>query len=190
MKINGSDLMVFVTVGGKLKSIAYATNHQFQMQMNTKDTSTKDDGNGLWQNFEAGLMSWSLQSDNLMSDAAENGASVNDLFDLMLTRTPVEVAFALQVNNIDYSKKLDEEFVAPAGGWTPDPANQYHGKAIITSLTVNAQNGEKANSTVTLTGCGNVQKMGAGIQSKATTLSLNAKNPQPVETIETATIKK
>lgn len=186
MKINGSDLMVFATVGGKLKSIAYATNHVLDTQMNTKDTSTKDDGNGMWQNFEAGLMSWTMQTDNLMSDAAENGASVNDLFDIYLKREPIEVAFSLQTNNPDYSKKLDEPFVAPDGGWTPDTKNQYHGQALITSINVTAQNGEKATCSVTFTGCGNLQKMGAGIQA-ASTVALSAKSPVAVET---ATVKK
>lgn len=188
MTLNGSDLMAFTMVNGKLKSIAYATNHQLQIQMNTKDTSTKDNGNGMWSNFEAGLMSWTLTSDNLMSDSAENGASMNDLFEIMLTRKPVEVAFALQTDNPDYAQKLDTEFTAPEGGWTPDAKNQYHGKALITALNVTAQNGEKATAQVTFTGCGNLQKMGKGIEKAASAPYSAIK--QPVAVAETATIKK
>lgn len=184
--LNGSDLMVFVTIGGKLKSIAYATSHQMNVNMNIKDTSTKDNGNGMWENAEAGLMSWDMSSNNLMSDSAQNGASMNDLFELMLTRTPVDVAFSLQINNIDYSKKLADVFEAPSGGWTCDAANQYHGKALITSLNVTADNGEKATASVTFKGCGNLQKMGKGIEkSAASPMNLASGAPK----VETATVK-
>ena len=195
MTLNGSDLMAFAEKDGKLQSIAYATNHQLQVTMNTKDTSTKDNGNGMWQNFEAGLMSWTLQTDNLMSDSAENGLSMNDLFDMMLTRTPIVVAFSLQTNNIDYEKKLDEEFVAPKGGWTPDENNMYKGKALVTNFQMNAQNGEKATATATFTGCGNLQKIGSGIQ-KAAIAGAKATAVAPVlvsaatDKVETASIKK
>lgn len=179
--INGSDLMVFAKKGDQLQSIAYATSHQLNVTMNTKDTSTKDNGNGMWQNSEPGLASWTLQSDNLMSDAAENGLSMNDLFDMFLNRVPVDVAFSLQTNNPDYSTKLDQEFTAPETGWTPDAANQYRGKALITSLNVTAQNGEKATASVTFTGCGNLQKVGKGIQGpQAKTASLAAAAPVAV----------
>lgn len=181
MTINGSDLMLFVKIGQKLMSIAYATSHKLDLQMSTKDTSTKDNGNGMWQNNEAGLMSWTVSSENLMSDSAENGASMNDLFDIMLKREPVEVAFSLQTNNVDYANKLNEEFVAPAGGWTCDAANQYHGKALITALNVTATNGEKATASVTLTGCGNIQKLGKGIE-RSTTAKISALSSNKVET--------
>ncbi|MCH5241794.1 MAG: phage tail protein [Muribaculaceae bacterium] len=190
--LNGSDLMVFVTVGGKLKSIAYATSHQMNVNMNTKDTSTKDNGNGMWENAEAGLMSWDMSSNNLMSDSAENGASANDLMEIFLSRTPVEIAFSLQTNNIDYTKKLADVFEAPEGGWTCDATNQYHGKALITSLNVTADNGEKATYTVSFKGCGNLQKMGKGIEKAATAPMNLAQGSKAVETatVETATAKK
>lgn len=188
-KIQGADLMVFAKKNDKLQSIAFATSHTLDVTMNTKDTSTKDNGNGIWQNSEAGLMSWTMQTDNLMSDVSENGLSMNDLFEMMLTRKPVEVAFALQGNNTDYSAKLDEEFTAPTEGWTPDTKNQYHGKALITSLNVTAQNGETAKASATFAGCGNLMKMGGGILSPAAAASLSAKGT-PVTTTETATIKK
>lgn len=165
MTINGSDLMVFVKVNGALKSIAFATSHTLDISLNTVDTSTKDNGNGMWQNNEPGMASWSMSSENLMSDSAENGASMNDLFDIFLKRQKVEVVFALQGNNLDYSAKLGEEFKAPETGWTPDTKNQYKGEALITSLSVNAANGEKATASVSFTGCGNLMKVGEGLKS-------------------------
>lgn len=189
--INGSDLMVFAEKGGKLQSIAFATNHQLQVTMDTKNTSTKDNGNGMWNNFEAGLMSWTMQTENLMSATTSKGLSMNDLFDMMLSRTPVNTAFSLQKNNIDYTKKLDEEFVAPDGGWTPDETNMYKGKALVTSFQMNAQNGEKSTASATFTGCGNLQKIGNGIQ-KAATVAAPVGNPVATVSaaVETAAIRK
>lgn len=197
MKINGSDLMVFADTGKGLKSVAFATGHTMDVTMNTIDTSTKDDGNGMWQNFEAGMMGWTMTTNNLMSDVATDGSSFNELFQAMLLRTPIEVAFALQVNNPDYSKKLNEEYKAPKGGWTPDPQNQYHGKAMITSLNITANNGEKATATATFTGCGNIQMLGAGIQSSiaaaaslANAAAVSATAAAAIRDVETATLKK
>lgn len=190
MTLNGSDLMVFVNNGTKLQSIAYATNHTLSVDMATTDTSTKDNGNGLWQNSEPGMMSWSMTTENLMSDSAQNGHSFNSLFDIMLKRQTVEVAFALQTNNIDYQNKLDTVFEAPSDGWTADTVNQYHGKCYITSLQVTATNGEKATYTATFTGAGNLQKTGNGIQKKTTVNAQGGAAVSPVPTVETATAKK
>lgn len=164
--VNGSDLMAFVTVNGKLKSVAYATNHTLSVQCSTVDVSCKDFGNGRWQAVERGLQSWSVTSDNFMALEGENGASFNDLFDIYLMGDEVEIAFSLQTDNIDYSKKLGEEFVAPNDGWTYDASNCYKGKALITDLSITAQNGEKATFNVTFQGVGNLLKIGNGIQKK------------------------
>lgn len=180
--LNGSDLMLFIKKSDKMQSIAYATSHTLDLSMDTKDVSTKDNGAGRWQNYEAGLQSWTVSTENLMSDSAENGLSFNDLFDIYLNRTTVDVAFALQADYTDLTTKENESWDAPTTGWTPS-TNQYHGKAIITSLSVSAQNGEKATYSCTLQGCGNLMKAGNGIQVAA----LSA--PVKVETA-TATAKK
>lgn len=181
--------MVFAMKDGALKSIAFATSHTLDVSMNTVDSSTKDNGNGMWTNNEPGLMSWIMQTDNLMSDTAENGLSMNDLMDIFLKRQTVEVAFALQGNNTDYTAKLDQEFTAPETGWTPDAANQYKGKALITSLNVSAQNDGYATASATFTGCGNLLKVGKGIQGPAAAASLNALAGSPVAAVSTAAKK-
>lgn len=182
MKINGSDLMVFIKVGGTFKSIAYAKTHTLDVTLNTIDTSTKDNGNGRWQDNEPGLASWTMSSENLIGDDGENGATIDDLFEIMLKREKVEVAFSLQSNMPDYASKLDKEFVVPEGGWTPDTANQYAGSALITSLNATGANGEKASASVTFTGCGNLRKLGKGLGVKAAAASLSAVSEVKVET--------
>ena len=166
MTLNGQDLMVFVKNGDSYSSVAFATNHTLDVNMEQIDASTKDNGVGYWSNSEPGLMSWSMSTENLMSDSAENGLSYNALFELMLKRETVEVYFSLQTNNVDYASKLGEEFTVPNTGWTYDNTNNYHGKAYITSLSVTATNGQKATYTATFTGAGALLKAGSGIQKK------------------------
>ena len=166
MTINGSDLMLFVDKGGVKKSIAYATNHTLEVSADTKETSTKDNGNGIWQNSELGMMSWTTSSENLCSDSAENGLSYNDLFEIFLSRQTVDIVFSLQSNNQNFDIKNEESFTAPSTGWSPDATNNYHGKAYITSLSLTAQNGEKATFSVSLQGAGALIKGVDGIQKK------------------------
>lgn len=166
MTLNGSDLMVFVKNGTTYNSVAFATSHTLDVSMEQVDASTKDNGNGYWSNSEPGMMNWSMNTENLMSDTAENGLSYNALFELMLKRETVDVVFSLQTNNIDYASKLDTEFEVPSTGWTHDTTNNYHGKAYITSLSVTATNGEKATYSATFTGAGALLKAGAGIEKK------------------------
>ena len=168
MTLQGQDLMVFVKDGSGYKSIAFATNHTLEVSMEQIDASTKDNGVGYWSNSEPGLMSWSMSTENLMSDTAENGLSYNALFEIMLKRSTVDVVFSLQTNNIDFANKLNEEFTVPSTGWNYDATNNYQGKAYITSLNVTATNGQKATYTATFTGAGALLKMGKGIEKKTT----------------------
>ena len=166
MLLKGNDLMLFANDGKKYTSIAYATNHTLELSADTKDVSNKDMGNGCWSSSEIGMYSWSTSSENMVSDGAENGHNYNTLFDMFLKREKVKIAFSLQTDNIDYAAKLDSEYSAPAEGWTYDAANHYEGDAIITSLSLTAQNGEYATYTVQFQGCGALKKIGNGIKKK------------------------
>lgn len=166
--LNGSDLMLFVEYNGTKKSIAYATSHSLEISADTKDISTKDNGNGIWSNAEVGMMSWSTSSENLCCLDDPHGMGYNELVEIMLKRQPIEVCFALQSSITDYTDKIDKEFEVPSTGWAYDSANNYHGKAIITSLNLTAQNGEKANYSVQLQGAGALLRAGKGIQAATT----------------------
>ena len=168
MTLNGSDLMLFVERNGKKQSIAYATSHSLEINADTKDISTKDNGNGIWQNAEVGMLSWSTSSDNLCCLDDPHGLGYNDLVEIMLKREPIEIVFALQSSITDYTDKIDKEFEVPADGWKYDATNNYHGKAVITSLSLTAEIGEKANYTVQLQGAGALLKAGAGIKASTT----------------------
>ena len=158
--------MVFAKVDGKYQSIAYATSHSLSVTRETVDSSTKDNGNGQWSTAEKGIASWEMSTSNLMASKSENGLSFNTLFDEFLKGTEVELIFSLQTN-IDKYDSSDTEFVAPQTGWTPDETNCYKGKAIITSLNVTAENGQKANYEATFTGCSQLLKVGEGIKKNS-----------------------
>lgn len=147
--IKGGDLMLFVDG----KSIAYATNHTISINADTKETSTKDAG-GKWQTSEVGILSWSATSENLYAEQeGGEGHHYQDLFTYMVNRTPIIAVFSIEGS----SPNLDEgKFDSvPKGGWTySNTAKALTGKVIITSLELNAQNGENASFTATFTGTG------------------------------------
>ena len=147
--INGGDLMLFI--GGK--SIAFATSHKLGINVETVETSSKDNG-GKWTSKAARKMSWNCSTENLYSITGK-GTSFDQLFDMLVARTPVEAVFCLEK---DYQSKADE---APEGGWQPITTGTYKGKVIITSLEANAPNGDNATFTASFEGVGALTKTGA-----------------------------
>lgn len=143
-KIRGGDMMLFVNG----KSIAYATSHTLTISGDTQDTSNKDEGGGDWASNEVSTLSWTAQSENMYSiDGA--GSNFDDLFDIMVAKTPVTATF---------SKKTETAVNVPEGGWTASKPD-YEGKVVITSLELNAPNGEYVTYTVNFTGIGALQKL-------------------------------
>lgn len=144
-KILGGDLMLFLDG----KSIAYATNHTLEISGETSDTSNKDEGGGGWASQEVSLLSWTASSENLYSLDGK-GDNFADLFDIMVAKTPVQAVFA---------KKAETATDVPTGGWTATANSGYRGNVVITSLQLNAQNGEYATYTVNFTGVGALEKL-------------------------------
>lgn len=144
MKIRGGSLMLFVDG----KSNAYATNHTLEINAETASTSNKDEGGGDWSSDEINILSWGASSENLYSEDGE-GNNFEDLFDLMVAKSPIDAVFC---------KKSETATNVPTGGWTPS-VPKYTGKVIITSLSLNAPNGEYANYTAQFQGVGELKKV-------------------------------
>lgn len=141
--IKGRDLMLFNNDG---QSYAYATNHTLTITAETADISSKD--HGIWGGSEVTRYTWEITSENLYTSDA-----YDEMFDTMLTGEPVTVRFGLKAEN-DNSKSVadgDYEF------WTSG-SSYYEGNVVITSLVANANNGENATFSVTLTGSGSIKK--------------------------------
>lgn len=132
----GNELMVFVSG----TSIACATNHTLAIETETSDTSHKDI-QGNWKSSDIKNFSWSVTSENLFT-LDGSGQTYSDLVSLMTSKTEVELKFGFASGSIT------------ASGYTPSLTPLHSGKAIITSLNLNAPNGDNATYTVTFTGRG------------------------------------
>lgn len=140
--VKGDELMLFDAAG---HSIAYATNHTLTISGDTQDISSKD--HGVWGATSVNKISWEITSENLYTETA-----FDTLFTSMIGRAPITVYFGMHT----------AETGTPADGdiayWTQNGGHTYTGKAYITSLTANANNGENATFSITLTGVGTFAK--------------------------------
>ena len=162
--IKGDDLMLFNDETGK--SYAFATAHTLTITADTADTSSKD--HGVWTGNEVAKISWEITSENLYTSEG-----FDSLFDKMINREAIPVAFGLKQKGKADSTVVDEDY----SNWTPDygatvpekgnpeapstdttTKDMYRGKAYITSLTANANTGENATYSVTLTGTGSIKR--------------------------------
>lgn len=136
--------MIFV--GGK--SIAYATSHSLSLGSSTVESSTKD--SGPYEGAEVNKLSWEISADHLF---------VIEEFDSLVAQWKSKQAVTL----VWGKRAEDPEQGCPADGdianWTPAADWQYTGKAYITSLNVNAPNGDKASYSVTFKGDGDFKKV-------------------------------
>lgn len=143
-KIKGQELMLFV--GGK--SIAAATSHTLEVTAETADTSNKDEGGGDWASSEVSSLAWTASSENLFT-VEGNGEGYDSLFDLMVSKQPIDAVFG---------RKKETATNVPEAGWTANTTGVYEGKVVITSLSLNAPNGEYATYSVQFTGVGELKK--------------------------------
>jgi len=140
--IKGDDLMLFDASG---HSIAFATSHVLTISADAQEINTKD--HGIWGGSEVGKISWEITSENLYT-----GEAYDTLFNSMVARTAIDVYFGTKTEN-DPDKTVangDYQYWTGASGYT--------GKAFITSLVANANTGENATFSVTLTGTGKIVK--------------------------------
>ena len=145
--INGGDLMLFL--GGT--SIAFSTSHKLSISAETVETSSKDNG-GKWVAKAVRKLSWNMSTENLYSLEGA-GKTYDDLFTMMTGRTEIDAIFTVEK---DYATKADE---VPETGWVPMTAGQYKGKVVITSLELNAPNGDNATFTASFEGVGALTKV-------------------------------
>ena len=159
MIIKGNNLMCFV--GGK--SIAFATSHTLEVSGETVDISTKDNGGGEWAASEMGLLSWTASSENLVGNP-RSGLGYDELFEMMVAKQPIDLVFASK----SVVSAAGEEYTAPTDGWTAKANDGHKGKALITSLSLNAPNGENSTISVSFTGVGALTKVGTAVAKAKT----------------------
>lgn len=141
--VKGDELMLFKDN----KSLAYATSHALSITGNTVDISSKD--HGYWGASEIGNITWEITSENLYVDS-----EFDNLFTAMVAKSPITVTFG-HADNYNANGLGDS-----STNWIPDAsvgAKYYEGPAVITSLQANANTGENATYSITLTGTGALQ---------------------------------
>ena len=148
--IKGSKLMVFISGS----PIAFATSHSLSITMNTTEVSTKDHGD-----FPAVLgknITWEITTENLYSGGGETA-----LWNAMKTMQPVQIQFAPATEYNNDSAEPGIVGVDGASDWTPGTAIAS-GKALVTSLSVNAPAGDNATLSATFTGVGELDQAETG----------------------------
>ena len=147
--IKGNKLMVFLNDA----PIAFATSHSLSITVNTSEVSTKDHGD--FPSVIGNNITWEITTENLYSDNA-----VSALWAAMKTMQPVTVKFAPASNYSNATSQKGIVGVENAEEWAAGTAIAS-GKALITSLSVNAPSGDNATLSATFTGVGELDQAGA-----------------------------
>lgn len=145
--IKGRDLMLFDEDG---HSYAYATNHVMTITAETTDISSKD--HGIWGGVDIGRYTWEITSENLFT---EN--DYDNMFDAMLAGEPITVRFGLKQDPANPDDTVADGDLAY---WSAG-SKYYEGSVVITSLVANANNGENATYSITLSGSGAIKRVPA-----------------------------
>jgi len=138
--INGTDLCLFVTSGGTKRCIALATTCKISTSMSLRKIASKD--SGVWEESAAGRMNFSVDSDNLFTnDIGLSGWTYNDLFDTLISRTPIAITFGVTTTSgMGYPQTVGAKYLSGSG--------------YITKLDLNAKDNDNSSFTVTIEGTG------------------------------------
>lgn len=151
--IKGRELMVFVSGTTGLHTIALATNHTLTINADSIDASNKDAG--AWNKQNTSKLSWEMSTENLFSyNSGATQITYDKLFQSMVACEELTLVFALASGNTGAT----EAGGLVSGDWG-NQAPKYSGKAVITSLELNAADGDMASFSATFTGSGPLAKI-------------------------------
>ena len=147
--VKGKKLMCFVKSGeGTYKSIGFSTNHTLSTSASTISVSHKDladAGAGKWDDQEIDTLSWTITSESFYANQAE-GITFADLWNYYAAGTVLDLKFGVAADNTSG---------APTGGWVvPSSGTVLSGKAIISSVDLNAPVDDNASFSITFQGKG------------------------------------
>lgn len=147
--VKGKKLMVWVKSGsGNYTSIGYCTNHTLSTSASTISVSHKDladAGSGKWDDQDIDTLSWTITAEAFYANSQE-GIGFADVFGYYAAGTVLDLKFAVAA---------DSSTGVPTGGWVvPATGTVLTGKAIISSMDVNAPTDDNASFSVTFTGKG------------------------------------
>ena len=134
---------------GDYTSIGFCTTHTLSTSASTINVSHKDladaGSSGKWDDADLDTLSWTITSENFYAETAE-GKTFKDLFAYYSAGTVLDIKFGTAVTSTTG---------VPTGGWVaPASGTILSGKAIITSLDLNAPVDDNASVSITFTGKG------------------------------------
>lgn len=148
--IHGDSFLLYLTSGKTV--LAYATSCSLQVDSETIDTSSKFSCK--WQSNMGGKASYSISADALYCSNAD-GISFDKLLEFMVQGEQIEWYMG---------EETEHEGSCETNPHTLDTTKTYYnGKAVVTSVSLEAGNNEIATCSITLTGAGEIQKNGAQI---------------------------
>jgi len=136
----GGEMMLFLNN----LPIAFSKDAKLSIKAGIRPTSSKDSGN--WTDKKAGRLDWNASTDALYTDVltAQTTTSFDELFALMVARTPIDLAFAITAGD-------------PGAQTIHATKKNLAGKAIITGLDVNAPEEDNSSFSMTLEGTGELK---------------------------------
>ena len=134
---------------GDYTSIGFCTNHTLSTSASTINVSHKDladaGSSGKWDDADLDTLSWTITSENFYAETAE-GKTFKDLFAYYSAGTVLDIKFGTAATSTTG---------VPTGGWVaPASGTVLSGKAIITSLDLNAPVDDNASCSIQFTGKG------------------------------------
>lgn len=146
--VNGDNLLLYLTSGHTV--IAYATSASLQVDSETIDTSSKFSCK--WASNMGGKASYTISADALYCQDVEGAISFDALLEYMVKGEQVEWFMGEEQ---EWTGACDEN------PHTLDTTKRYYnGKAVVTSVSLNAGNNEIASCSISMTGAGEIQISG------------------------------
>lgn len=149
--VRGNEFSLYLTQGKTV--IAYATSCSLQVDSETIDTSSKFSCK--WASNLGGNASYTISADALYCQNIGSGVSFDTLLKYMVAGEQVSWYMG---------EEMDHDGACEDNPHTLDTGSTYYnGKAVITSVSLEAGNNEIASCSITLTGAGEIQINGAKI---------------------------
>jgi predicted secreted protein len=141
--------MCFVKAGdGSYKSIGFCTNHTLSTSASTISVSHKDlpdAASGKWDDQDIDTLSWTITAEAFYANTVE-GIGFADVYGYYAAGTVLDLKFGVAA---------DSTTGVPTGGWAvPATGTVLSGKAIISSIDVNAPVDDNGSFSLTFTGKG------------------------------------
>ena len=146
----GKKLMIWVKdASGDYTSIGFCTNHTLSTSASTINVSHKDladaGSSGKWDDADLETLSWTITSENFQAETCE-GKTFKELFAYYSAGTVLDIKFGTAATSTTG---------VPTGGWAvPSTGTVLSGKAIISSIDVNAPVDDQGSFSLTFTGKG------------------------------------